>query len=98
VSTDFTENTKLPNIGDKIDYGLIPRGYLDKFQTLRGRYGNLRTHMDTIERIGDGQVGPEIRSILGQYGPKGLRRAIGNGQLDLNVNLLRPYIGFTYRF
>jgi len=87
----------LPDIGNKISYGLTPQ-QKELANQLQGHFDNLRANVDTYQRIGNGQIGPEIGKLLGQYAPRGIRKAINKGALDLNVNLKNPYLGFTYRF
>lgn len=66
--------------------------------TLRPHVEQLRQNYDILQRIRSGQIGPEVTSLLGDYGPRGMRKAVKKGNLNLDVNLLRPYIGLTYRF
>ena len=88
----------LPDLGSNIDYGMVPDERLAQFNALRGHIDQLRTNYDILNRIRGGQVGPEITNFLGEIGPRGMQKAIRDDRLEFNVNYLKPYIGFTYRF
>jgi len=90
--------TDLPALGNGIDYGPIPKEYIDKYNSIRPHIDNLRSNIDTIKRLQSGQVGPELEQLLMGIGPRGMRKALKNGRLDFDVNVLRPYLGLTYRF
>lgn len=85
---------QIPSLGDNINYDEPFDGY----NALRGHYDNLSRNIDLIKRLKSGQVGPEVNDLIRLYGPSGMRKAVGNGSLDFNINVLRPYAGFTYRF
>ena len=87
--------SNLPDLGSKIDYDNL--ALKKKFDAIKGHVENLRSNIDIMERL-KSQVGPEAQFLLGRYGPKGMRKAINNGQLTYDVNLLRPYLGFRYKF
>jgi len=93
-----SKNTDLPALGNGIDYGLIPKEYIEKYNSIRPHIDNLRSNIDAIKRLQSGQVGPELQQLLMGIGPRGLRKAIGDGRLTLDANVLNPYLGFTYRF
>lgn len=97
-SSPTSKSTDLPLIGNGIDYGLVPKDVIEKFNTLRGHVQTLRDNYDILQRIQSGQIGPEITSLLGEYAPRSLRKPIKDGRLSLDVNYQQPYIGFTYRF
>lgn len=85
---------QLPEIGGSIDYDEPFNGY----NAMKGHFNNLSKNIDLIKRLQSGQIGPEVNELIKLYGPNGMSKAIGNGSLDFNVNVLRPYVGFRYRF
>ena len=85
----------LPNLGNKIDYRTF--GELqDRLKAMQPHIDNLRSNIDAVQRIRSGQIGPEIEQLLASNNI--LRKPIQKGLLDLDVNYMNPYIGFTYRF
>ena len=95
AAIDSALKSNLPGLGNGIDYRPFG-GLQDKLQALRPHIDNLRSNIDTIQRIRSGQIGPEIGQLLAHNNI--LRKPLQKGLLDLDVNYLHPYIGFTYRF
>lgn len=60
-------------------------------------YDKVVRSVDLIARLANGEVGPEVGKFMANNGPKSLRKKVKNGRLKLNVNIKKPYIGFTYR-
>ena len=89
------ERTTLPAIGNGIDYRPFG-GIQDKWQMLQPHLNTLRSNIETAQRIQSGQIGPEIGQLLAHNNI--LRKPLQKGLLDLDVNYMNPYIGFTYRF
>ena len=84
-----------PALGNGIDYR--PFGEIqDKWKVLEPHINNLRSNIDAVQRIRSGQIGPEVEQLLLQNNI--LRKPLQKGLLDLDVNYMNPYIGFTYRF
>jgi len=89
-------NAMLPNIGNRVNYDLIPEnGTLNE---LKRGFDQLNANYDIYKRIQSGQIGPEAEQLLQQFGPNAIKKALKKNKLKLNINYMNPYIGFKYDF
>lgn len=77
----------LPDFGSKV-------GMFSELR--RSQLENLRTNFDMVNR--SGQIGPEVGQLLERIGPRGLQKALRSGQLQLDINALKPFVGLRYNF
>ena len=93
----------LPKLGNGIDRRpfwekgkfIKLKDNLEKIQKVHDQYKEIDNN---ITRFRSGQVGPEIEQIIKKVGPRRLQKLIDSGKLKLNVNVKKPFIGFTYNF
>jgi len=90
-----TPRLRLPNGGSAISY---ENPVVQKYNNIKPHIDNLQRNIDTYKRIQTGQIGPELEMLLKQIGPNGVKKALKKGALTLDVNPLKPYVGFKWNF
>lgn len=73
-------------------------GPFKKEDRIRPEIKNIIDELARINRLRSGQIGPEVGDFLKERAPQGLRKALRDESLKLDINVLKPFIGLRYNF